>query len=514
MSDTTQGPRLTRRRALLGGGAVLGTAAVGAGGYALGRATAGAEASDDLAGKTHRFVSRPDLAVPIVTTERSGATAPGYLFLTVGGRGPLVLDDTGQPVWFRPARGPDAVAVNAQAHRYRGQPVVTWWEGVVDRSTGVGTGEFVVLDARYREIARLRTPDGGIPADHHDLVLTDAGTALFWVYEPVSADLSAIGGPPDGALYDNVIYEVDIASGRRVWQWRARDHVRLEESYAPAPAGDRRHLPYDFFHANSLALEPDGSVLASARHTWAVYRIDRRSGGIRWQLGGRRSDFQFGPGAAFSWQHDARRRSDGTLGLFDNAAGVTRQADRSRGLVLALDEKARTASLVRQLHHPRSLSAPTQGGMQELPGGACLVGWGEQPYLSEHGPDGGVRLTARMPAEFGSYRAYRHRWAGSPDEPPAVAVRPAGARAVRVHLSWNGATALARWRVRAGTQPQALAVAAEAERQGFETTVTVAHPVAFVAADALDAAGRVLGSTRLVPVAPPARRTSSRTDDA
>ncbi|HEX5740102.1 MAG TPA: arylsulfotransferase family protein [Pilimelia sp.] len=508
MSETTPGPRLTRRHAILGGGAVLGGAAVAAGGYALGRAAAAAEASDDPAGKTHRFVSRPDLPAPVVATERRGATAPGYLFLTVGGRGPLVVDDAGHPVWFRPARGPDAVAVNAQVHRYRGEPVLAWWEGAVDRSTGVGAGEFVIVDARYREVARVRTPDGGVPADHHDLVLTDAGTAMFWVYEPVPADLSAVGGPPDGTLYDNVIHEVDVASGRRVWQWNARDHVRLDESYAAAPTGDRRHLPYDFFHANSLAVEPDGSVLASARHTWAVYRIDRRSGAVRWRLGGRRSDFRSGPGAEFSWQHDARRRSDGTLGLFDNAAGITRQADRSRGLVLALDETSRTATLVRELHYPRPLSAPTQGGLQELPGGASLVGWGEQPYLSEHGPDGGVRLTARMPAEFGSYRAYRHRWAGSPEEPPAIALRAGGQQAVRVHLSWNGATALARWRVRAGMQPQALGVAAEAERQGFETTVTVARPLAYVAADALDAAGRVLGSTRLLPVAPPARRTS------
>ena len=33
-----------------------------------------------------------------------------------------------------------------------------------------------------------------------------------------------------------------------------------------------------------------------------------------------KSDFQFGPGATFNFQHDVRHHADGTLTLFDNGA--------------------------------------------------------------------------------------------------------------------------------------------------------------------------------------------------
>ena len=32
----------------------------------------------------------------------------------------------------------------------------------------------------------------------------------------------------------------------------------VDESYAPLPQGDSAHLPYDWFHANSVGLAADG----------------------------------------------------------------------------------------------------------------------------------------------------------------------------------------------------------------------------------------------------------------
>ena len=40
-------------------------------------------------------------------------------------------------------------------------------------------------------------------------------------------------------------------------------------------------------------------------------------------LGGKRSDFQMGPGTAFAWQHDARHQEEGRLiSIFDNSAAA------------------------------------------------------------------------------------------------------------------------------------------------------------------------------------------------
>ncbi|GIF62749.1 hypothetical protein Ais01nite_07840 [Asanoa ishikariensis] len=489
MSDNAR-PRVTRRRLLAGG---AGLAAVGGGGFAVGR-SGRTEPAPPPPAPLRQFVTRPDLAVPVVDVTVTGPTAPGLVFLTpaagVGGRGPLLVDGTGQPVWFHQVTGPGVIAIDARVQRLGGEPVITWWEGTIDPRYGIGAGEFVIVDRSYREVRRLRAP-GPVPADQHDLILTPEGTAIFFVYEPAAADLSAYGGPADGVLVDGVLYELDIATGKIVFQWRAREHVSPDESYA-SPTG---RIPYDYLHANSVEVDHDGALLVSARHTWTIYKIDRRSGAVRWRLGGKRSDFTIGPDAGFAWQHDARRRSDGTLGLFDNEAGITNRSNASRGLILDVDETARTARLVRALAHPDALLAPSQGSVQELPGRGSLVGWGQQPRFTEYAADGTLVASGALPADNGSYRAYKFDWSGTPtDQPTATALRGA------VHVSWNGATAVTRWRVRSGLQPDRLTTVTTADRTGFETAVPLPAPAVFVVVDALDQAGTVLGSSPLTMV--------------
>src|SRR5829696_6087443 len=62
--------------------------------------------------RTRSFRSRPDLAPPYLTVEsHAGPTAPGLLFLSPKSKkdqkqaGPMIADDTGQPVWFHPLPG-------------------------------------------------------------------------------------------------------------------------------------------------------------------------------------------------------------------------------------------------------------------------------------------------------------------------------------------------------------------------------------------------------------------------
>src|SRR5205807_1939637 len=111
-----------------------------------------------------------------------------------------------------------------------------------------------------------------------------------------------------------IMQEVDVASGRVLMEWRSLDHVAIDESYL-YPGG-----VYDYLHLNSIDVAPDGNLLVSGRHTWALYKIDRVTGAVVWRLGGKRSDFALGPGAGFAWQHDARHLSDGRISLFDDGA--------------------------------------------------------------------------------------------------------------------------------------------------------------------------------------------------
>ena len=51
---------------------------------------------------------------------------------------------------------------------------------------------------------------------------------------------------------------------------------------------------FDYFHINSIDVDADGHLLVSARNTWAVYKVHRRTGEVLWRLGGKRSSFRMG----------------------------------------------------------------------------------------------------------------------------------------------------------------------------------------------------------------------------
>jgi hypothetical protein len=499
----------SRRNLLLGaGGAVLFAAAGGGVGYGVARNgnKADEEAATTADAGPAKYRSRPDLrALPDVTIESpANGTTPGSIFLTpasgTGLWGPLMVDEKGSPIWFKKVPDPATVAIDFKAQQYQNKPVLVWWEGTIGGTggQGVGQGEFVISDTAYHEITRVRA-FGSEQADQHDFIITPEDTAIFWVYDPIPYDLTALGGPKEGVLHDGVIQEIDIKTGKRLFEWRARDHIGLDESYAPLPTGDSEHLPYDYFHANSVGLDSDGHIIVSARHTWATYKIDRKSGKILWRLNGKKSDFTLDEKSKFHWQHDFRRRRDGSYSVFDNGAGITKEAEYSRGLVFKVDETAKTVTFVQEFVHPKKLSAPTQGSFRELSDGGSFIGWGQMPYFTEYSPDGTVRLDGHLPLDNQSYRAYKSEWAGEPTDQPALGLRVENGNVV-VNASWNGSTKVAKWQVRAGTQAGNLTKLTEGPRTGFETELVLKGMHEYVVVDALDAAGKVLGTSASIPV--------------
>jgi hypothetical protein len=453
-----------------------------------------------------QLVTRPDLHPPSLSVTLSSASAtPGYYLVTQGSRrygdtGPLIVDADGRPVWVGPSReGVQATTLEVQT--YRGRPVLTWWEGEIDKDVGMGIGRGVIVDQSYRMLATVEAGNDR-PTDLHDFIITPRDTALLLIYEPRAADLSDYGGRTDGRVLDNYVQEVDVATGEVLFEWSAFDHVPPDESYQDVPGGDDA---WDAYHLNSVAVDRDGDLLVSARHTWSVYKIDRETGDVVWRLGGKRSDFELGPGALFAWQHDARVREDGTLSLFDNKAASPElvDGDHSRGMILRLGERARTATLVREFTHPARLLAPSQGNLQNLPNGHVLVGWGSQPHLSEYDAQGRLVADLRFYQTAQSYRAFLFDWTGTPAEPPAV-VAQAQDGGTRVYVSWNGATEVSSWRVLGaaaeGAEPVELTTA---PRNGFETAIPVDSAGPWFIVEALGAGGEVLGTSAPVRLTTP-----------
>ena len=423
------------------------------------------------------FVSEPVLRPPTLSVLTRSSPSPGLLFVATlngpGQRGPLIVDDHGRVVWFKPVAD---TAIDFRVQRYKGEPVLTWWEGQVSQ-TGVGQGIGVIVDSTYKEVARVSARNG-LHADVHEFFLTPKGTALITVYNPVDADLTAVGGPASHATLDSIIQEIDVATGAVVFEWHSLDHIPVTDSYAPMLD------PFDYFHINSVDIDLDGNLLVSARNTSAIYKLDRATGQVMWRLGGRSSDFELGPGVFFMYQHDARGHSDGTLTLFDDGPGPSSQ--QARALRLGLDVPNKRAIVLQEYVHPQALDVAAMGNAQVLTGNGMLVGWGTQPYVTEFGAGGDVRFDAKFDGDAWNYRAFRNAWVGTPHAPPSVAVRRSVGHFV-VYASWNGSTETRFWRVDGGKAPKTVPVT------GFETAITVAGAVPdAVTVTALDARHRPL----------------------
>jgi len=444
------------------------------------------------------FRTRPDLRpAPVTILHRASGTAPGYIFLApkkyVDQAGPMILDDRGQVVWFDPldARG----VTDFKMQMYRGKPVLTWWQNTVN--DGNGRSARVIMDSSYR-IIRIVRRSGGLGPDIHDMQLTPRGTALMTVYEKIPYDLRPLGGPKDGYILEGVIQEVSVATGRVLWQWHSSKHVAITESYLPrGPKTGYFRTPFDYFHINSIDVDTDGNLLVSARHVCTVYKIRRSDGAIMWRLGGKKSNFTFGPGARFCWQHDARRRPDGTITIFDNHEYLPIKGAQSRAIALRVDEKTHRATLVRQYRHTPPILATSMANAQFLPDGHVFVGWGSEPYFTEYAKDGRVLLDARFGGErTDSYRAFRFPWVGHPTTKPAIAIDHDGDGLI-VTVSWNGATRVARWQVLAGSDADKLRVVASTPKGGFETAIRLPDSPHYIAVRAVDGRGSVLRTSQI-----------------
>jgi hypothetical protein len=451
------------------------------------------------ASEAQSFRSRPDLHPPVVrVTASSPAAAHGDVFVAPysgpGQAGPMILDQQGQAVWFAPLPVRTSAA-NFRVQQFQGRPVLSWWQGDISEH-GFGLGEDIIEDSSYTRVARVRAANG-LRADLHEFQLTSSGTALITAYHPIECDLSALGGQAQGAVTDGVLQEIDVATGLVKLEWTSLDHVGLAESYESARKASTR-WPFDFFHINSINVDPDGGLLVSARNTWAVYDIDARSGKVLWRLGGRHSSFTQAPGTRTAFQHDPRVLADGSISIFDNGASPTVRP-QSRGIVLGIDPQARTATLLRQITHGPPLLAESQGNMQALEHGAWFLGWGQLPNFSEYGPAGELLFDAHFPRHTQSYRSFRFAWTGVPAEPPRFSLAP-GAGGTVAYASWNGATELAAWRVLAGASPTTLRVLAQAQRSGFETAIPLPAGTVgpYVAVQALGSSGQLLGASAAV----------------
>jgi hypothetical protein len=446
------------------------------------------------------FYTLPGVQAPILSVTTPDRDPAAGDILTTNGPGPgqygpLIYTPQGQLVWFdKLPVGETAEDLNEQT--YEGQRDLTWWRGRV-LSLGFGQGEDVVMNSSYQTVARV-AGGNGLKADLHDFQIAPDSVAYVTAFNPIRCNLTALKGVADGTIVDTAVQEIDMRTGLVRWEWHSLDHVAASESETETPT---TATPWDWFHINSIDPEPDGNIFISARSTWAGYQLQGASGTILWRLGGLESSFKMGPGTETAWQHDGRILADGEVSFFDDGSNPPIH-HQSRAIRISLDFKTDEARLAADFTHPNPpLLAASQGNMQTLADGNTVVGYGEVPAISEYAGDGSLLFDANLPWDMAFYRAFRFPWSARPSSPPAVlASLNTTSEETIVHASWNGATEVAAWRVLAGKRSGPLSVGATIPARGFESSTTL--PVAYtrVQVQALDAAHRVLGTSRIAQV--------------
>ncbi len=398
-------------------------------------------------------------------------------------------------MWFDHLPGGETTEdLNVQS--YEGRRDLTFWHGKV-LSLGFGQGEDVVLNSHYQTVARV--PGGnGLQADLHDFQIAPHGISYTTAFNAIRCNLSSVDGASDGVILDTAVQEIDMKTGLVRWEWHSVDHVGASESETPAP---KSATPWDWFHINSIDRQPGGNIFISARSTWAGYQLEGGSGNILWRLGGLKSSFKMGPGTETAWQHDGRILPNGEVTLFDDGSNPPIH-QQSRGLRIALNSRTHGAHLIEAYTHPDPpLLTPSQGNMQTLADGNAVVGYGGVAAISEFAPGGTVLFDAHLPFDMSFYRAFRFPWSGRPSTPPAVLANLNNTgEATIMHMSWNGASEVASWRVLAGEHPESLTARTTIPASAFESSTILPKKYTYAAVQALDGTGKVLGSSKPIKV--------------
>jgi hypothetical protein len=474
------------------------------------------------------FVSEPNLHPMKVTinTYKPG-TSPGLIFVapytfsstaTYGQPGTLILDNEGNPVWFRPLNSPNLMNTDFRVQKLHGKPVLTFWQGTLvtpPTYTNAPSGSsepgscYYILDKNYQVIKTVKARKG-YTSDIHEFLLTPANTALLLSTKAVPMDLTPYGGPQNGYVQDFAIQEIDLNTNKLLFFWNALQHIPLTDSYEPASSASSSNNIWDVYHINSIGLtDNENDILVSGRNTWTIYKINKPTGNIIWRLGGKQSNFTIDAGASFSWQHDARFLLNNIISLFDDncceSSSIPPGTPPSHGLLLQLNLENMTANLERSYYHDPNLQISTQGNVQSLENGNKFIGWGQSQYYSEYKRAGNsvddpalnTLYDAQMPGNNFTYRAYRHQWIGTPHYPPSIAVKSIDGQ-ITVYASWNGSTKTTTWQLFAGHCPDHLSKVKTAEKSGFETAIATTHHGPYFKIKALNAKGKVIGASKVV----------------
>ncbi|KAK5045563.1 hypothetical protein LTR84_009181 [Exophiala bonariae] len=472
-------------------------------------------------------------APALKTTKWDSRCDSGNIFLTPRGpwvtghaRGPIILDARGELIWMDNNDFEQAMNLNVQS--YKGEEYLTFWtKSKKNKHKKHSKKSYVMLNSSYEVVHRI-TPHGkGLKGDSHEFRITPQGTALITIYHKHQTDCTKLGVGESCWIQDGLFQEIDIETGKLLFEWRATDHISMHDVFSKPCRkdgyGTSKQDAFDFFHINSVDKIESGDYVISARYMHAVVCISGKTGEILWQLGGKNNNFRdLNTALDFAWQHHVTWQGNNTISIFDNHANsvVHSPSSYSKGMVIQLDLEDMTASLVQKYIHPDKILNVSQGSVQILPeSGNVLVGFGNSPTYVEYSAQGDVLCNTHFAPhiafeiiDFGlakSYRVFKHPWIGRPNTTPDVKIKHG-----KAYVSWNGATEVTGWRLETARgllqeNDDGFVTAKELSRDGFETSFALEKAHGYVRLVALDANNKPITYSQIIKVPPPSSKLLS-----
>ncbi len=317
-------------------------------------------------------------SLPALTVERDGSgRGPGFVLTTLLTRPSTIvlLDPDGDIVWWVDTPLADHFVIRAHPDR----------DGSGVLALSQPSDDALTQDTS----ALLRIPWSGMGIEvlnlqggHHDFVQTGEEQIVYIAGDTVVVDGVEVHG-------DQLIRRDPDGSMAPVWSVWEHDSPDPDQTGA------------DWTHANALDWDPDTRRLRlGMRNLSTIVEIDSVSRQPVWEIGGERSVFEFGEGAAFTEQHQFELVAEDRLLVFDNGDPAEQS---SRVVELSLDFERHLAERVWEYRPDPSLYCFGPGEVRLLDDGLRLVSWGSAGLIEVVDEDLAVpwRVEAPLSTAFG-----------------------------------------------------------------------------------------------------------------
>jgi hypothetical protein len=320
-------------------------------------------------------------ALPDINAE--GISARGYRIFPVIGTwsGILIIDDAGRVVWYYSHTDDDGVSVQARLSA-DGKYIVFNSPCHLSRAPDCGSMIWVSLDGKEK----IRHPVDNIT---HDFAQLSDGTVCAIVKERRDVDGRT-------ASADRLI-ELNM-EGEETEFWNAWEVLET-------PSNISEWVDADWTHANAIDYsEEDDVYYVGMTRLQALFKIDRSTGEVVWQLGGLDSDFAYADETEELFIHHNFEITDTSLTIFVNGTGPS---DPSRILFYEIDEDAMTVRELGRYSPEPSIYVYALGDVSQIEEDTLHITYSTSGYVEQLEGDEVVwTLGASFPHAFGYSNFY------------------------------------------------------------------------------------------------------------